>query len=156
GGNVATGTEQLVATLTLAGFVPRGRAWTRAGAQPGDVLAVTGVPGSAAAALALASANAPPSWAGVPPELARAVVAPASRVSVAASLAEQGLVRAAIDLSDGLAGDLARMCEAGGLGAVIDEAPLPASEPLRAAARALARSAAPPRKEAAMLTRLRL
>ena len=156
GGNLASGTEQMVATLSLVGVVARGRAWTRGGGKPGDVLAVTGVPGSAAAALALALARTPPGWTGVPAELARAFVSPSSRVSLAAALAAAGGVHAAIDLSDGLAGDLARLCEASGLGAVLDEARLPASEPLRAAARTLAASALPTAGEAEALTRLRL
>ena len=137
GGNLASGDGPFVATVTLLGEVERERAWTRSGARAGDVLAVTGVPGSAAAALALALRGTPPSWTRVPAELRSRFVAPACRVRVARALAASGGVRAAIDLSDGLAGDLAQLCAASGVGARLDAARLPVDEPLRAAVRAL-------------------
>ncbi len=110
GGNLASGDGPLVATVTLLGECPRARVWTRSGARPGDMLAVTGVPGSAAAAMALALAAVPPAWARVPAELRRAYGAPTARVRVARALAGAGGVRAAIDLSDGLTRDLAPAC----------------------------------------------
>jgi len=124
------------------------------------------VPGSAAAALALARGPllaekpTPPPWSRVPDELRRAFVAPACRVRFARALATVGGVRAAIDLSDGLAGDLARLCDASGVGARLDAARLPISEPLRAAARELSafagRAAPLPAGEGALLTHLQL
>ena len=54
GGNLAAGEGPFTATLTLLGEVERGMQWTRGGAKPGDLVAVTGAPGSAAAFLALA------------------------------------------------------------------------------------------------------
>lgn len=161
GGNLASGEGALSATVTLLGEVARGCAWTRAGARADDVLAVTGVPGSAAAALALALWGTPPAWSRVPEVLRAAFVAPPCRVRVARALAAAGGVRAAIDLSDGLAGDLARLCERSAVGATLDEARLPASEALRAAARALSAFAgqergALPAGEGELLTHLRL
>src|SRR5262249_30829140 len=60
GGNLASADGPLVASLTLLGEVERGRAWTRRGARAGDLIAVTGAPGSAAAFLALALWGNPP------------------------------------------------------------------------------------------------
>jgi thiamine-monophosphate kinase len=141
GGNLASGDGALSATVTLLGEVARGRAWTRAGAKPGDVLAVTGVPGSAAAFLALALWGNPPSRARVPSAIAERFVAPPSRVAFARSLAEIRGVHAAIDLSDGLSADLARLATTSGVGARIEEAELPADPAMHAAVRALTASA---------------
>ena len=161
GGNLASGTGPLVASLTLLGEVERGHAWTRRGARAGDVLAVTGVPGSAAAFLALSLWGNPPSRSRVPAALAERFAAPPSRVRLARSIAETGAVRAAIDVSDGLAGDLAHLCAASGVGARIDEASLPADAALAEAARKLSALAGQergplPAAEGALLTRLRL
>ena len=137
GGNLASGEGAFSATVTLLGEVARGRAWARAGAKPGDALAVTGFPGSAAAFLALALWGNPPSRARVPSAIAERFVAPPSRVAFARSLAEIHGVHAAIDLSDGLSGDLAHLAAASGVGARIEEALLPADEALHAAVRSL-------------------
>jgi thiamine-monophosphate kinase len=141
GGNLSSGDGRLVANVTLLGEVDRGAAWTRAGARVGDAIAVTGHPGSAAAFLALALWGNPPSRERVPPALAARYLSPPSRVRFARALASAGGVRAAVDVSDGLTADLARMCSASGVGARLQEAALPADEPLRAAARALSAAA---------------
>jgi thiamine-monophosphate kinase len=161
GGNLSATDGPLVATVALLGEVERGRAWTRAGARPGDAVAVTGVPGSAAAFLALALWGNPPSRARVPEAIVARVVAPPSRVRLARALAATGAVHAAIDVSDGLPADLGHLCRASGVGARLEEARLPADEPLRAAARALSAAAGQergvlPAGEGDLLTHLRL
>jgi thiamine-monophosphate kinase len=159
GGNLASGDGPFSATLALLGEVERGAAWTRAGARPGDVLAVTGVPGSAAAFLSLALAADPPSRSRAPHDLAERVVAPPSRVAFARALARAGGVHAAIDLSDGLASDVAHVATASGVGVRVFEPLLPADPALEAAARALSAVAGQnggAAGEAERLTRLRL
>lgn len=141
GGNLASGDGAFSATVTLLGEVERGRAWTRVGARPGDVLAVSGVPGSAAAFAALALWGDPPSRARVPSEITERFIAPASRIALARALADAGGVHAAIDVSDGLAADLARLAAASGVGAQVHEALLPVDDALRAAARAVTAAA---------------
>ena len=156
GGNLTSGSGPFSATLVLLGEVERGAAWTRAGARPGDVLAVTGVPGSAAAFLAIALAEDPPSRSRAAHELVERVVAPPSRVRFARALANASAVHAAIDISDGLAADLAHVCEASGVGVRVFETSLPADAALEAAARALSALAGDAAGEGALLTRLRL
>lgn len=134
GGNLSAG-DSFSATLTLLGEVPRGAAWTRSGARAGDVLAVTGVPGSAAAFVSIALWGSPPSRDQVPVALIERFVSPPSRLAFAHRLAVAGGVRAAIDVSDGLGADLAHLMRASGVGAVVDEDALPADDALRAAAR---------------------
>lgn len=137
GGNLASGEGLFSATVTLLGEVERAAAWRREGAVPGDVVAVTGYPGSAAAFLALALWGNPPARDRIPTELVARYVAPPSRVAFARALASERLVRAAIDVSDGASADFAHLCAASGVGAQLDEASLPADEALRAATRAL-------------------
>jgi thiamine-monophosphate kinase len=125
GGNV-TRADVLSVTVTVLGAVPEGRAVLRAGARPGDVVAVTGTVGDAA--LGLDRRAAPP--------LARRQRRPTPRV--AAGLAFAGLVRAAIDVSDGLVQDLGHLCRASRVGARIGVVDLPLSAAYRRAASRLA------------------
>ena len=100
--------------ITALGEVPEGRALGRAGARPGDDLWVSGALGGAALAL-------------VHPEIeaaAKRLHEPQPRVALGEKL--RGLASAAIDVSDGLAGDLGHILERSGAGAVVRYADLPA------------------------------
>jgi len=123
GGNLTATTGPEWCSLTLLGEVAPGRAWTRRGARPGDLIAVSGFPGRAGAALRLAAGAAPGARAALRerwPELIAAWLEPRARTRLAATLAATGAVRAAIDLSDGLLGDLGHLCAASGLGAELE------------------------------------
>ena len=125
GGNV-TRADVLSVTVTALGAVPRGRAVLRAGARPGDLVAVTGTLGDAALGLRRGAA----------PALARRQRRPTPRV--AAGLALAPLAHAAVDVSDGLVQDLGHLCRASGVGCRIGVAELPLSPAYRRAAARLA------------------
>src|SRR5262249_13245556 len=134
GGNL-TGVhgEEWVA-LTLLGEVRTGHAWTRSGAKPGQLVALTGLPGRAGAGSARAARIGDDARAAQWRELTEAWRAPRARVERAAALAETGAVTAAIDLSDGVSTDLAHLCRASGVGARLEARAWPRDAALEAAA----------------------
>ncbi len=104
GGDTVRG-ALLTINITALGEVPSGSALSRAGAQPGDDIWVSGDIGGAALAL-------------VRPELAQAAKRlhePEPRVALGARL--RGIAHSAIDVSDGLASDLEHVLERSGVAA---------------------------------------
>ena len=94
----------------------------RSAAQPGDHIWVSGTLGGPARALSLLLGNAELSGAPIEDALKR-LHEPEPRIELGLSL--QHLARAAIDISDGLIGDLGHICEQSRLRAEIDVSKLP-------------------------------
>jgi thiamine-monophosphate kinase len=120
GGNIARG--PLAITVSVHGFVPRGRALLRSGARPGDRIWVTGELGAAAAALARGGLDACRDVADLDALSARYFM---PRARIAAGIALRGRAHSAIDLSDGLLQDLGHVLDASGVGAELDSARIP-------------------------------
>lgn len=124
---------QAVVNLCLIGELAGVEPLLRSGARPGQAVCVTGHLGASAAGLAwLQSGRAK-----TDPAAAEAVAAhlrPRPRVAAGRALAVSGRVGAMMDLSDGLASDLARLCAASGAGAAVEAAALPISPQTRALA----------------------
>ena len=126
GGDTTSG--PLAVSVQIMGHVARGTALRRDGGRDGDLLAVTGTIGDAGAGLALAMSALAADDAAAAGELRRRFEYPTPRVEF--GLAARGLASAAMDLSDGLAGDLPKLAAASGTGAHVDVDRLPLSRAL--------------------------
>lgn len=122
GGDTVCGPR--VVTVTALGFVEPGLALRRSGARPGELVYVSGWPGEAAAGLAALQRGA-----GLPDDpLVRRYRYAEPRIALGRAL--RGRASAAMDVSDGLIGDLAKLCASSGVGAVLDLERLPMSAEL--------------------------
>ena len=126
GGDVTRAPALLVAVTVVGHAESADRLVRRSGARPGDLLAVTGELGGAAAGLALL--ERPELGEGLDETLAAALRArqlePEPRLAAGRALAEAGAT-AMIDISDGLGADAGHLAAAGGVGLEIDLSELP-------------------------------
>ena len=120
GGDTTRGSLNLC--VTIIGEVPSGQALLRSGAQVGDAVYVSGMLGAAALAVAQHQGTVALARDEFAP-CERALLRPTPRVALGERL--RGLAAAAIDISDGLVGDLGHVLAASGAGASVDLAAIP-------------------------------
>src|SRR5436305_7938301 len=134
GGNIARAgrvesSSSLTIDITLLGSVMRDRAITRSGAQPGDTLCVTGYLGDSAAGLFTLLHPEHTYSQAAHDQVCAAHRTPHPRIAEGHILSQFGphIITAMLDISDGLSGDLAHLCERSQVGARVDLARLPLS-----------------------------
>ncbi|MGW8312837.1 MAG: thiamine-phosphate kinase [Desulfuromonadales bacterium] len=126
GGDTCRSPGPWIISVTVEGSAPANQSIGRNGAQPGDLIMVSGTLGDSALALHLLNK-------GIQPEaflLARHL-RPTAQVELGCLLSENRLASAMIDVSDGLAGDLEHILQASQVNGLIEEAKLPVSEAFR-------------------------
>lgn len=138
GGDTVRAAGPALIGVTAIGEVPRGAMVRRMGARIGDRLCVSGSIGDAALGLLLRGPS-PPAWAQSLDTADREALIdrywhPQPRIALAPILRRHA--RAAMDVSDGLAGDLAKMLKGEERSAQIDLAAVPLSHAARRALRA--------------------
>lgn len=134
GGDTTRG--PLAINVSIFGEVPAGQALLRSGARPGDDIYVSGRLGDAR--LALEVFRGAVSLPGEAFDRVRlAMECPQPRVAL--GLALRGVAHSAIDLSDGLLGDLGHVLQRSGCGAHLDVDAVPRSDDLAAQPLALQR-----------------
>lgn len=124
GGDTTRGA--LSVTITALGHVPPGGGLHRSGARPGDGIWVTGTLGDAALGLQRWQQRAGQPLTGDAAFLAARLFRPEPRVVAGQALLETA--SAAVDISDGVAVDVARLLEESGVGATLELDALPRSE----------------------------
>jgi thiamine-monophosphate kinase len=120
GGDI-TSSKTIFISLTITGSAGK-RLLRRSAARPGELLAVTGYPGSAAAGLRLISNGVTSTTENAP--LRQAFLRPCPRLAEGTEILNAG-GNCAIDVSDGLIADLGHICQASRVSARIDMERIP-------------------------------
>ncbi|MGC4189938.1 MAG: thiamine-phosphate kinase [Thermomicrobiales bacterium] len=131
GGDIVRSPGGLAIGVTAIGETARDRLLRRSGAREGDVIAVSGTIGASAAGWRILAE--PDRFGGMTTTglLVSAHLQPIPRIALGKVLGDLG-VMAAMDLSDGLLGDLPKILAASGVGATIDARMLPVAPAVRA------------------------
>jgi len=131
GGDTMRAAGGTTIAITALGGLPGDAMVRRGKAEPGDIVFVSGTVGDAALGLSLRLRQAKGETVAARFEpLLRRYLYPEPRVALAAAL--RRCARAAMDVSDGLMGDFAKLCAASGVSGAIESVAVPLSEAARA------------------------
>jgi thiamine-monophosphate kinase len=125
GGDTTATDGALTLALTALGEVPFGQVPLRSGAKVGDRIFVSGTIGDGALGLDVAKGGLNELAAPLRDHLLRRYRVPEPRIGL--GLALRGMIHAAIDISDGILGDLGHICAESGVAADIQSALMPMS-----------------------------
>ncbi len=135
GGDTTRTPALLTVSITAIGAVPTGKMVKRSGAKAGDLIVVSGTIGDAALGLKLRRDPVNAAFASLPPaqrgHLLDRYLLPRPRLPLIDQLRRHA--HAALDISDGLAGDVSKMASVSGVRAVIESKRVPLSDAARAA-----------------------
>ncbi len=123
GGDTCSSKGGLAISITAIGEQLPDLVVSRTGAQPGDLIFVTGTVGDSALGLELLRKGVQSG------PLVMRHLDPEPRVSAGVTLAESRMATSMIDISDGLLADLGHILDGSGVGARVDLAGIPLSEP---------------------------
>jgi thiamine-monophosphate kinase len=125
GGDTVRTKGPLFVSITAIGTLPRGTMVKRGGAKAGDVVMVTGTMGDAALELLRRKSSKWKLSRAATKHFGRRYLYPEPRCGLAAAM--RRCASAAMDISDGLAGDLAKLCKVSGVSAEIEIVKVPLS-----------------------------
>jgi thiamine-monophosphate kinase len=137
GGDMNSVINENTISITQMGSIEPKLLIRRSGAEPGDLLFVTGYIGQSRAGLELLFKNGLQSVQSKYETLMKAHIMPIPRVYEANILAKTKMVKAMMDVSDGLGSDLPKLCSASGVGASVYAESICLSEDLKRAAQEL-------------------
>src|SRR5215475_10702364 len=130
GGDLSSTPDRLAIDSGVIGHCRAGGAVRRGGAKVGDAIYLTGAVGASAAGLKLLldGARVNENEESLAQSALRAHLKPEPRVAFGRRAGGRGLAHSMIDISDGLAQDLAHICEESGVAAIVDFDSIPVAD----------------------------